>query len=107
MAVKWGITGEGPACSGGVANDNLCTRRLDIIVSSTGWAWGVAAHRSAGTFPQASPLPASVFVESLTDLAQVALQTRILEDEVGDLLDGMQGSGVIATPEGVPDHRQG
>ena len=42
-------------------------------------------------------------VQALSEQADVALQAGVLEEELGDLVDGVQSGGVIAAAEGVAD----
>ena len=89
-----------------IPQDKLCAESPGIIPAPGAGGDCTPAHRLCRTCPQASPRVSSVLVEPLADVAQVTLKAHILEREVGDLLDGVQRGGVVASTEGGADHRQ-
>lgn len=48
----------------------------------------------------------STVVQALPDLTQVALEARVLTHQLGDLLDRVQGGGVVTSTKGSADDRQ-
>ena len=101
-----GTTAERSSSSVDMAREKLCAERPEITMADQTRQDPARTHRLPGTYPQDSPPVASVLVKTLADLAQITLQARILEGQVGDLLDGMERGGVVPSPEGVADHRQ-
>jgi hypothetical protein len=84
------------ACVGCVEVDGV------VPHSSTGWKHAHRVH----TLAHLPRTGLSTAVQVFADGAHLTLETYVLAHELGDLFDGMQRCGVVASAEGAADDRQ-